>query len=57
MVARPSRRESAPHSLSVLYLQEVRTVQENDFGRRLLDVNYFHALRDRRPQHRLFVCP
>jgi hypothetical protein len=44
-------------AVDIWIMQEVRTVQEGDFGRRLLDVNYFHALRDRRPQHRVFVCP
>jgi len=51
-----------PHGLSRMLLrlfiaQEVRTVQENDLGRRLLDVNYFHALPGRRPRHRIFICP
>lgn len=43
--------------LRLFIAQEVRTVQENDLGRRLLDVNYFHALPGRRPRHRIFICP
>ena len=37
-------------------LEPVRTVLESDFGARLVDVNYFDSLLDRRPTHRLFVC-
>ena len=37
-------------------LELVRTVQEEDFGTRLFDVNYFHSLSARRPAQRLFIC-
>jgi hypothetical protein len=37
-------------------LEPVRTVLESDFGARLVDVNYFESLSDRRPAQRLFVC-
>ena len=37
-------------------LEFVKTVLESDFGARLVDVNYFHNLSERRPAERLFVC-
>ena len=37
-------------------LQEVRTVQEADFGTPLADLYYFHELVNRKPRHRVFVC-
>ncbi len=37
-------------------LQPVRTVLESDFGQSICDVNYFHTLRDRPREERLFIC-
>ena len=50
-------RESPLHELLLMDgLQELRTVQEADFGEWLGDVNYFGELRHRRPSERLFIC-
>eukprot|EP00976_Prorocentrum_cordatum_P097791 1191136-Prorocentrum_minimum.AAC.4 len=38
-------------------LTYVRTVDESDFGYVLADVNYFHSLINRKPEHRVFVHP
>lgn len=37
-------------------LQEPRTVQEQDFGDKVLDINYFASLTHKSPSQRVFVC-
>ena len=36
-------------------LQYFRTVDESDFGSVVADINYFHELTNRKPEHRIFV--
>lgn len=43
------------HDLIMDGLQDVRTVLESDFGRSVIDVNYFASLPSP-PQQRLFLC-
>ena len=38
-------------------LRDTRTVLEADFGVEIADINYFAACTDRRPEHRVFICP
>mmetsp|Transcript_15952 Transcript_15952/g.34599 ORF Transcript_15952/g.34599 Transcript_15952/m.34599 type:complete len:348 (-) Transcript_15952:10-1053(-) len=36
-------------------LRFVRTIDESDFGHVLADVNYFHSLSNRKPEHRVYL--
>ena len=49
--------ESVLHDTLIMDgLQPVRTVLESDFGQAICDVNYFHSLRDRPREDRIYIC-